>query len=127
MTQNCWEYKKCGRERGGANVGELGVCPAASIEAADGIHGGVNGGRVCWAIVDTLCSGSRQEDICAKLHNCSQCGFIPAVEREEGSLMSARMIFAQMKLPLPAAPCVCPEDDALHEVPQGLQARGRTS
>ena len=30
MKKNCWEYKKCGREVGGAKVKDLGVCPAAT-------------------------------------------------------------------------------------------------
>ncbi len=25
---NCWEFRKCGREEGGAKASELGVCPA---------------------------------------------------------------------------------------------------
>jgi hypothetical protein len=25
---NCWEFKKCGMEKGGAKATELGVCPA---------------------------------------------------------------------------------------------------
>ena len=25
---NCWEYMKCGREKGGEKADELGVCPA---------------------------------------------------------------------------------------------------
>ncbi|MGD0283853.1 MAG: two-CW domain-containing protein, partial [Dissulfurispiraceae bacterium] len=25
---NCWEFKKCGREMGGVNIEQLGVCPA---------------------------------------------------------------------------------------------------
>jgi len=29
MKQNCWEYKNCGREEGGKNIEQLGVCPAS--------------------------------------------------------------------------------------------------
>ena len=39
---NCWEFKKCGREAGGSKVGELGLCPAATTRAVDGVHDGKN-------------------------------------------------------------------------------------
>ena len=48
--QNCWEFKKCGREPGGVKTAELGVCPAATTEKANGLNSGRNGGRACWAI-----------------------------------------------------------------------------
>jgi len=34
-NNNCWEYKKCGREPGGIKVHELGVCPATVEEGLD--------------------------------------------------------------------------------------------
>ncbi|MEW6110309.1 MAG: two-CW domain-containing protein, partial [Nitrospirota bacterium] len=34
---NCWEFFRCGREIGGAKVSELGVCPAATDNSADGL------------------------------------------------------------------------------------------
>ena len=42
---NCWEYFRCGREKGGKRVAELGVCPAATCNR-DGTNGGIAGGRV---------------------------------------------------------------------------------
>jgi len=33
---NCWEFKKCGRERDGAKAGELGVCPASFSSGVSG-------------------------------------------------------------------------------------------
>lgn len=33
---NCWEFKKCGRELGGAHVHDLGVCPATEEKRLDG-------------------------------------------------------------------------------------------
>ena len=47
---NCWEYWGCGRESGGVNAIEEGVCPAARETRLDGVHGGRNGGRACWAV-----------------------------------------------------------------------------
>ncbi len=46
---NCWEFKKCGREKGGAKTAELGVCPAYP---AHGTH--------CDHIAGTLCGGKVQ-------------------------------------------------------------------
>ena len=54
---NCWEFKQCGRQKGGENAGDLGVCPAATEEAADGLNCGKKGGRACWALAGTLCGG----------------------------------------------------------------------
>jgi hypothetical protein len=85
---NCWEFKDCGREPGGAHAGDLGVCPAAELKAADGLHGGRNGGRACWGIVGTLCAGEVQDSMAAKLRNCVGCDFHRAVEAEEGRVLS---------------------------------------
>jgi hypothetical protein len=81
---NCWESKRCGREPGGIKTGELGICPAASREKADGIHGGVNGGRCCWVIAGTLCNGHIQGIYASKLANCILCDFYQLVHAEEG-------------------------------------------
>lgn len=89
---NCWESKGCGRQPGGDKTDELGVCPAATLEAAHGIHGGVNGGRACWGIVGTLCAGQRQDTIATKLHHCVGCEFRNAVDAEEGSILTPREI-----------------------------------
>jgi hypothetical protein len=50
---NCWEFMKCGREPKGRRARELGPCPAATNTAINGLNGGINGGRMCWAIVGT--------------------------------------------------------------------------
>jgi len=81
--QNCWEFKKCGREPNGAKVQELGVCPAAVESRVDGIHGGHNGGRVCWAVAGTLCGGKVQGTFAVKLGNCLLCEFHKKVLLEE--------------------------------------------
>ncbi|MEW6221193.1 MAG: two-CW domain-containing protein [Thermodesulfobacteriota bacterium] len=80
---NCWEYKKCGRQPGGARVAELGVCPAAIERSLDGIHRGDNAGRACWVIAGTYCGGKVQGDYAAKLGNCANCEFFQMVLREE--------------------------------------------
>ena len=83
--KNCWEYKQCGREPGGSNVHELGVCPAAIAQACDGINGGVNAGRYCWAVAGTLCKGKVQGTFARKFRNCLACSIYLSVERDEGS------------------------------------------
>jgi len=94
---NCWEWKKCGRQEGGARVAELGVYPAASAERINGAHCGLNGGRACWALAGTLCGGQVQGTFAAKLSNCMVCDFYKLVAQEEGAdLLSARAILGRM-------------------------------
>lgn len=81
---NCWEFKKCGREEGGAKAGELGVCPAASLTCIDGTNRGKNGGRACWAIAGTLCGGKVQGTFADKHMNCMECDFFEIVALDEG-------------------------------------------
>ncbi|MCL6591768.1 MAG: hypothetical protein K6U80_17685 [Firmicutes bacterium] len=83
MKQNCWEYKKCGREPGGANTHELGVCPAASDTRLNGIHHGKNSGRTCWIISGTYCKGEIQGTFAKKFRNCMGCDFYQLVQKEE--------------------------------------------
>ena len=61
---NCWEFKKCGREVGGAKAKELGVCPAYP-----------NHGRSCAALAGTLCGGKVQGTFAQKFANCLKCEF----------------------------------------------------
>ncbi len=41
---NCWEIMKCGRQKGGKKVNELGEC----IASKEGM------GHSCWAVAGTL-------------------------------------------------------------------------
>jgi len=82
---NCWESKKCGRQPGGARSVELGLCPAASETKADGLNGGRNGGRICWALAGTLCGGKVQGAYAEKLASCMECEFYQMVRNEEGA------------------------------------------
>ena len=82
---NCWEHKKCCRQRGGDRVSELGICPASVETRVNGIHGGVNGGRCCYAIVGTLCGDKVQGTYAQKLSSCMDCDFFKLVVSEEGN------------------------------------------
>ena len=84
MPMNCWEFKKCGREPGGANAAELGVCPASTETRLEGCNQGKNGGRLCWLINATLCGNKIQGDLYAKLGKCTKCEFFKKVYEEEG-------------------------------------------
>lgn len=83
--QNCWEFMRCGREPGGARVSELGICPATTDRSADGSNAGQNGGRICWAIVGTLCGGKVQGTFAQKRVFCRTCDFYHHVKKTNGA------------------------------------------
>lgn len=82
--QNCWDVMACGRQVGGPQVKHLGICPAADDTKADGINGGINGGRHCWAIAGTFCGGRVRGTYAEKQFNCMRCRFFQQVQSEEG-------------------------------------------
>ena len=82
--ENCWEMKKCGRQPGGSNAEELGVCPAALPNEYDGVNKGNHGGRFCWAIAGTLCGGKVQGTYARKFMCCLDCEFLKQVNEDEG-------------------------------------------
>lgn len=82
--QNCWEFKKCGRQPGGEKAAELGVCSAASDSSRNSTHGGKNAGRACWVVAGTLCGGKVQGTFATKVGNCMACEFYKAVKNDEG-------------------------------------------
>lgn len=84
MKQNCWEFKKCGREPGGKNVHEFGICPAVIEEKADSINSGKNGGRSCWAVAGSFCEDAGQESFAQNYTECLSCSFYNQVFEEEG-------------------------------------------
>ncbi|MDD5758156.1 MAG: hypothetical protein PHI06_03635 [Desulfobulbaceae bacterium] len=81
---NCWEFKKCGREKGGANAVDLGVCPASIETALHGVHDGTNSGRACWVLDGTLCAASVQGSFLEKFKKCITCDFFHLIEAQEG-------------------------------------------
>ncbi len=83
--ENCWEFKKCGREPGGVNEKELGNCPAATEKRLDAIHRGDNAGRACWVIAGTYCGGKVHGSFADKHKKCEECEFFKKVMKEEGT------------------------------------------
>lgn len=69
---NCWEFKKCGREKGGAKAEELGVCPAYP-----------DNGTTCARVAGTLCGGIVQGTFATKLGNCLKCEFYSSVHYDK--------------------------------------------
>jgi hypothetical protein len=77
--QNCWEFKKCGRQQNGEKAAEFGVCPAFTHATSDGTNGGKNGGRLCWAVTGTFCEGKVQGTFAQKHLTCMNCDFFKMV------------------------------------------------
>ena len=61
---NCWEVKKCGRERGGKLADRHGVCPAYPKD-----------GHRCARIARTYCGGKVQGSFAKKFLDCIKCDF----------------------------------------------------
>ena len=61
---NCWEFKKCGREKGGSKATDLGICPAYPTH-----------GQHCARVAGTLCGGEVQGSFAMKVSNCMKCDF----------------------------------------------------
>ncbi len=84
MKKNCWQWKQCERQPGGAKVAELGVCPASTEAKHNGKNGGSNAGRYCWKVAGTLCKGKVQGSYANKIMDCVRCEFYQKVKEEEG-------------------------------------------
>jgi len=94
---NCWELAKCGREKGGENVDDLGVCPATTFIAANGFCDGKNGGRACAFIAGTYCSGIIQGTHEDKLKDCVKCAFFRQLRTEHPDDFLAYSFFKYVK------------------------------
>ncbi len=93
--RNCWEFKRCGRQLGGPNAYEMGVCPASTYVWFDGLHGGRNAGRTCWIISGTMCNGEVQRNFTEKFKVCGRCAFYNSVKEEEGGQMIPSMLLLE--------------------------------
>ena len=95
---NCWEFTQCGKEPGGANVDESGPCPAALEAGLDGVNGGENAGRLCWAVDGTLCHNHSPAPGEDKIASCIACPFFQKVQESEdaGDLRTKFLRFVTM-------------------------------
>ncbi len=85
LKRNCWEIMHCGREQGGANTADFGVCPAATDTSGNGMNEGINGGRICWAIAGTFCRDRVQGTYAQKAAACMNCDVFKQIKEEECS------------------------------------------
>lgn len=81
---NCWDFRRCGRTPYDGPIDEKRICPASVEKRLDGIHGGKNAGRACWAVTGTMRGGKRQGSAYQKFRDCMKCPFYRALKREEG-------------------------------------------
>jgi len=84
-VQNCWEYMGIGREPGGGEVDDQGICSAATAEMFDGVNHGKNAGRCCWIVAGTSCKEGVQGTLAQRLRDCLTCPFFLQVEEQEGT------------------------------------------
>ncbi len=89
---NCWEFKNCGREAGGAKAAELGVCPAYPDHGND-----------CAALAGTLCGGKVQGSFASKVGNCVKCDFYKSEHYNKSSAHDAKASGNGHHGPAPAA------------------------
>lgn len=75
---------KCGRGPDGHLVRPEDMCPAASEETLDKVHGGKKSGRACWVLAGTFCGGTVQGTFARKQVACKRCDFYKKVHHEEG-------------------------------------------
>ncbi len=73
---NCWEIKKCERQKGGKKKNELGEC----IASKEGM------GHSCWAVAGTLCGGKIQGATAQKIVYCTSCEVYQIYNRSNGEL-----------------------------------------
>lgn len=63
--QNCWEFKKCGRET-------TSDCPAVNN----------NAGKICWMVAGTMCGDQVQGSFTEKAGTCRKCDFYAYINQE---------------------------------------------
>lgn len=91
MKRNCWEVLSCGRCM--TAVGD-NACPVCKEGKLNGVHDGLNGGRACWTVPHTKCSGETQGTFGNKFDGCMKCEFYKMVKKEEqgGFQLSATIL-----------------------------------
>ncbi len=98
-TINCWAFTNCGREPGGSRADDLGVCPAAADGRFDGLNGGTNAGRICWAVAGTFSPGRLQCILADRARPCRTCRFFKLVH-SSSEIVSDAEFSARRLLPL---------------------------
>src|SRR5208283_4113542 len=60
-----------------------GVCPAVIYRRLDGVYGGKNAGRICWAVAGTMSAVRVQGTFAQECKDCTECDFYKSVKEEE--------------------------------------------
>ena len=76
---NCWEIKKCGRQKGGNKINELGEC----LASRKGM------GHSCWAVAGTMCADEIQCTYAKKIRFCTFCEVYGTYNRSRGNFGKA--------------------------------------
>jgi len=81
---NCWDYMKCGKGPDENGKNKFIMCPVVFHEAANGLNGGVNGGRLCWLVASKKKYGEMKHLNQKRTDPCFFCEFHYKVMAEEG-------------------------------------------
>jgi len=76
---NCWDMKKCERQKGGKKVNDLRECIASKKKM----------GHSCWAVAGTLCGSEIQCTYAKKIGFCTSCEVYEIYNRSRGELGKA--------------------------------------
>ena len=95
---NCWQFKNCGREKGGLLAGALGECPVSTALKYDGMNDGVGAGRACWMVEDSCCRAAALTRGQGNL--CRHCEFYQRVLYEQDQAVQFRMASRPFKITL---------------------------
>ena len=97
---NCWEFKNCGREKGGLLTEALGECPVPRAMKFDGHNDGKGAGRACWMVRDSACRLSNSQH--SPSDPCCDCEFYKRVVFEQEG--DTRFRFTSAPTPSRSAP-----------------------
>ncbi|MBS1151202.1 MAG: hybrid sensor histidine kinase/response regulator, partial [Myxococcaceae bacterium] len=75
----------CGRQAGGSNARQQGICPAGVDVATPGPNRGLGGGRICWSVAGTYCTSPTGNDAQSTRVSCTGCEVFKQVQQEEGA------------------------------------------
>ena len=81
---NCWEYKQCGRGPKQNNIYQPATCHVAEHKVSNDMNSGVNGGRLCWLILEARFRGEVKQFNRDLTYPCFSCDFRYKVMKEEG-------------------------------------------
>lgn len=92
--KNCWEVMKCGFGPNGSKAKTRSkVCHAAEEITLDGVHDGLQGGRVCWFVDNTLsCSKDTPGGFSEKFPICMNCKFYWKVKKEKDNRFEVSLL-----------------------------------